>query len=52
MFELLTLKGALNLWTTDLMEEYFFSSLAESPGSCSPIVIMHCEFSSKRAPAM
>lgn len=44
--------GAINLYTADMLEQYFYDINKENQTSGTHVIIFHCEFSSERAPAL
>jgi rhodanese-related sulfurtransferase len=46
------IKGSVNIWNHDMLEKRFFDNLQHPCSDKRSIYIFHCEFSSKRGPAM
>ena len=46
------IKGALNLYTKKLFDDYFLDEQGSFRVTSDTIIILHCEFSQKRGPKM
>ncbi|KAL3858474.1 hypothetical protein ACJMK2_013063 [Sinanodonta woodiana] len=46
------IKGAMNLYTKEMMQQFLRLSLVEKYDTLSRVLIFHCEFSLERGPAM